>query len=482
MNTVMNVLDAVDPKGEVTHLALQAQIALEAGDTANSGRLFQQAAEMLEAAVARLVRPSEKDLACFLAATHYYKGGHYELADRLCGRIRESRLPARVRHLYPPFLEHVTERTAPGYAARYRDRISKAYRRIITRADQSAAQKLIDILIDHPYLLPQDQMAYVRAQCAEVLGLQRAASSFYREAWQFNPENPNYLSCFLDSLGKEGRHEEAWAIVQQELVYHPGVQSSVNAMHVINANLMRSRQSSRVGDQQEVDQQRMNLLEHFESALEAYQSLTPAEQTEIASWVDYAFMIVFVSHVETNNAGQQLVTLNRWIDLRPDSPYPRVLRGMLTYSEDAANTDFLEAIRLGSPDPVPYYFLAHAALRSRSFQECERLCSLALQRGPESDIRAALLSWQAISRWKLGLKTRSEIRKLFSEARKLRPEDPLIASYAQAFEDDGRGPRLSEPLPFESREQMRVQAEKYVQKTSRERLEDMSPTLAPALA
>jgi hypothetical protein len=222
MNPVTTVLEAVGQQGEVTRIGMEASIALQNGDTANCGRLYHQAAEMIESAVSSLKRPSERDLARFLAATHYYLGGHYEKAARVCEEIRTSRLPASHRHLYPPFLKQVKERSAPGYAARYRNRIDKALRQAVNEGDRSAAQKVIDILKDHQFLLPQDRMAYVRARCVEILGRQRVASSFYCEAWRFNPEEPNYLSSYLDSLCKEGRHAEARAIVEEEIANHPG--------------------------------------------------------------------------------------------------------------------------------------------------------------------------------------------------------------------------------------------------------------------
>jgi tetratricopeptide (TPR) repeat protein len=333
--------------------------------------------------------------------------------------------------------------------------------------------------MDHPYLLRQDQMASVRGRCAELLGRQRAASLFYRDAWRFDPENPNYLSFYLDSLCREGRDEEAWGIVQEELASHPGAPSSVNAMHVINALLVRNRQSGRVVDQQEVDQRRIELLKHFESALGAYESTPPAEWAKMAPWMDYSFMIIFASYEESKDIDKQMETLHRWIERRPDSPYPRVLRGMMTYPGEAANTDFREAIRLGSPDPLPYYFLAHAALRSQDFRECDRLCSLALQRNPEPEIHAALLSWRAISRWNLGRK-KSQVRKLFEEAMRLKPDDSLIASYAQEFDDDQSTPRVPSSLQHDGTEHLREQAQQYVSERSRMRIEEISPPLAAA--
>ncbi|MGP0062456.1 MAG: hypothetical protein ACLQGP_02480 [Isosphaeraceae bacterium] len=476
----MNVLEAIDREGEVTRISAQGRIAIQEGDTVSSARLFQQAAELLEASVADLKKPSERDLARFLAASHYYYGGHYAQAAKVCERIQEKRLPSRVRHIYPPFLKNVRERSAPDYVSRYTGRLDGYYQRARNGGDPSAAQEVIEILMEHSYLLPHDQMAYVRATCAEVLGRQRAASLFYRNAWRFNPEHPNYLSFYLDSLCKEGRDAEAWAIVEEQLADDPGVGSSLNAMHVLNARLTRGGQADGVVDQQEVNQQRIELIKHFESALESFRSLTSTERMKISPWMEYAFMIVFVAYEASKDATNQLETLYRWIELRPDSPYPRVLRGIMTYPGDAADTDFRDAIRLQSPDPLPYYYLAYQALGSRNFHECDRLSTLALQRNPEADIRASILSWQAISRWNLGLDRPQQIRKLFDEARQLKPDDPVIASYAEAFDDHPETPHVSSALPLEGEEHRRERVRQYADELQRKSIEGMNPIFSAA--
>jgi hypothetical protein len=212
----VNVFEALDKRGEVTRVSGEAQIALEAGDTPRSARLFVQAGQMLEAAVARIDKASERDLARFLAATHYYKGGAYHEAARVCGNIQGRRLPSRVRHLYPPFLKDVKERSDDDYAGRFVERVRDLYQRVTREGDHTAAQEVIDLLIAHPYLFPRDRMAHMRARCCDVLGHRRAATLFYRDAWRFNPDNRRYLAGYLKSLCKEGRRAEAKAIVDDE--------------------------------------------------------------------------------------------------------------------------------------------------------------------------------------------------------------------------------------------------------------------------
>jgi hypothetical protein len=339
----MNVLGVIDRNGEVTNVALEAQVALQNGDTTRSAHLFNKAGEMLESSVERLAKASDRDLARFFAATHYFKGGAYQETARVCGKIREQRLPARFRHLYPPFLKDVRERSAPDYVAGY-DRVLRAdFQKAIGHDDPSAAQRVIDILKDHPYILKRPFMAYVRARCCEVLGIRQVATSFFRHAWRFEPDNPLYSLAYLDSLCKEGKHVEAWAVVEERLEQHSGALSSIYAMSVINAILERDRAASTPVDEQV--RRREELLRHFASALGACQSMAPAERSAIAPQIDYAFLIAWVPYTEAHDVAEQMILINRWIELNPDSPHPRVLRRMITDSGEASAGDAREGIR-----------------------------------------------------------------------------------------------------------------------------------------
>ncbi len=341
----MHILLAIDEQGEVTRVGLEAMLALQQGDTARSAQHDRQAGEMLESAVARLSKASEKDHARFFAATHYYKGGAYQEAARVCDQIRERRLPARVRHLYPPFLEDVEERSAPDYVARYKRILEDNFRQAIDQNDPTAAQKVIDVLKDHQYILPHPYMAYVRARCCEIEGKRRVATSFYREAWGFEPDNPLYWLAYLDSLCKEGKHAEAWAIVEDQLEKHPGALSSIGAMSVMSAILERDRRANPPADEPTRQRWRDDLLRHFDSALKACGSITPDQRRAIAPQIDRAFLIAWAPYGEVHGVAKQSALIQRWIELNPDSPHARVLRGMVSDPSEASTGDAREGIR-----------------------------------------------------------------------------------------------------------------------------------------
>jgi tetratricopeptide (TPR) repeat protein len=473
----MSALEEIDKEGEVTHVVSEAQIALEAGDTARAGHLFRQAAKMLESSVSGQRRASERELARFLAATHYYKGGAYDEAAKLCRKIQERLLPADVRLLYPPFLRDVRERSAPDYAEKTKSLVLNSCRRVIATGDVSACRRVLELLVDHPFLFPQDQMAFVRAECCKVLGRRRAASLFYRDAWKFGGDNPLYLPLYLDSLCGEERYAEAWAIVEDQLANNPSVRSSINAIRV------RIRQEKIAADQQERQQMRADQLRYFESALEAYRSGNPAERADLAQDMDFAFSVIWVACRALEDAGKQLDMLNRWIESRPDSPVPRILRGMLTYPGEVANDEFRAAIRLGSTDPWPYYFLAHEALILNDFRGGDRLCALALQREPTPEMRAILLAWQAISRWNLGHHNPREIRELFDEAKRLKPDDPQINRFAEVFDAAGWAPDVPPAPQFEGNGHWRERADEwYAEDLRRRGTEEMNRSLHRGLA
>ncbi len=441
----MNVLEEIDQKGEVTNIALEAQAALQDGDTERSARLFRKAGEMLEASVAGLARPSERDLARFLAATHYDKGGANPEAARVCDRIQPRRLPSRVRHLYPPFLKDVRERSAPGYRDNYDRTLLEQFQFAMKAGNQSSAQKVIDLLKEHPYILPPTLMAHVRASCCEVLGKRRAATLFYQRAWQFDPDNGFYPYAYLNSLCKEGKHAEAWKIVEVQLKEQPGARWSIYALSTLHAIPMSLFEASSDFDNRLWHEHLRNIVFLF---MRSIHTMSPAEKRALDPLIDHAFLLAWVSYLELDDIRGQKEVLERWIEARPHSPRPYELRGLMTYPGPASERDFREAVRLGSRDPLPYYFLAHDALTSGRFLECERQCDRALRSVPEPAIRADLLVWQAVSRWSLG-RDREQVRPLLAEARNLRPDDVPIAELARAFEENGRAAHPPVPIKWE---------------------------------
>jgi hypothetical protein len=107
----------VDIDGSARHTSAEGQMALATGDTALAQEKFAAAGDILLRNVGAVYKAMEKHLLRFLAATQFYKGGHYQRALELVEKIQARLLPKNVHDLLPPFLRDAKQRSLPGYAA-----------------------------------------------------------------------------------------------------------------------------------------------------------------------------------------------------------------------------------------------------------------------------------------------------------------------------------------------------------------------------
>jgi hypothetical protein len=56
----------------------------------------------------------------FLAASQYYRGGHYQKALALARKVQQRMLPDEVARLFPAFWRDVQDRASPDYPTRSR--------------------------------------------------------------------------------------------------------------------------------------------------------------------------------------------------------------------------------------------------------------------------------------------------------------------------------------------------------------------------
>lgn len=405
---------------EASQLGLLAEAALGQGDTARAQTLHQQAAERLAATIDDFQKPSERDLVRFLAATQYYKGGHYQEALKLCKKIKIDRLPRRVRDLYPPFLKNVQERSAVDYR-------SKMTAILKGHFAAGRCDKVLEMLQEHPYLVSPARMAYLRARSCAKLGDRKAATLFLSDAWRFEPNNANYLSFYLFNLSQEGRFAEAWQIVERQLSAGPRLQTFIDAL------MVRSSQVHATKSEEERLRLRADQVKYFELAWNQYHELPPGQRDIPHFSMAFALMLALLAYRELGNAEGQLEVLNRWVDFAPNSPDARVARGTMTYPSQVAIRDLRRAIELGTQEPWPYILLAHNAFSAKEWSRCDQLCTEALRRNPTPEVRADLLHWQAIARSVLGSHSFEEIKSLFAEASTLAPDDEIIRHNAEVF-------------------------------------------------
>jgi tetratricopeptide (TPR) repeat protein len=362
---------------------MQAQVALDEGDTPRAQKLFKESAEKYGTAAASLEQPSQQELARFLAATQYYKGGCYPQALALCEKIRSERLPRRVRDFFAPFWQDVRERAAPDYRFKMRALLKKDI-------DEENYQNILDTFHRHPYIVSAPWMAYWRGWSCLKLNDLRAATLFFRDAWKFDPSNDTLFSLYLDSLCREGNFSQAWELLESRL------KTNAQWRTFLDASVVRSRQAegaAPAGVRLDFRREQVKLFEEFWGR---YRALPADERSNSPRYLAPAVTRAWYAYRELNQADQGQALLDEWVALPPPSPRAYTTRGVLAYPAPAALADFRRAVELGADEVWPYYFLARHALEQGDRAGCAHFCDEALRRKSDPEVRDQLLEWQ---RW-----------------------------------------------------------------------------------
>ena len=185
-------LAQVDRRGEASRAAAEGQFALARGDTRVARQKYAEAGRVLERE-ATAARGPELHLLRFLAASNYYRGGHYATAQKLANRVEERHLPEAVRPLFPPFAREVRRRARPDYAPEVRRRLTS-----LLIGDRYA--DVLDALRQHPFLFTPVDLAFLRAAACDSLGEFEASSRFYKLALQYQPDDPELMSSSAAEL------------------------------------------------------------------------------------------------------------------------------------------------------------------------------------------------------------------------------------------------------------------------------------------
>src|SRR6266571_3555082 len=178
---MITMLDtSLDPGARATRLAAEGRTALMKGDTGAATKCFSEAGRVLEQRVRGCRKTSEKHVIRYLAATQYYLAGSYAEALQLCNKIQRKLLPEHLRLGFVQFRQDVAERAGANYARSIEDRLIRHW-------EKQEYDRIITLLQEHPYILGEGDLAYLRADCCESLGQFDAAAIFFRDAIQKKP-------------------------------------------------------------------------------------------------------------------------------------------------------------------------------------------------------------------------------------------------------------------------------------------------------
>jgi tetratricopeptide (TPR) repeat protein len=213
MKTTVN-----DAKRAASVAASEGEVALADGDTIRAKEQFELAGDLLRDCAEDAVEAGERNHRRFLAASQYYHAGEYRKASDLCRRIETTLLDEHSKKLCQQLCKESRLRARPDYEQGVRSRIAKV------RMEERFTE-VLQILRDHPYVLPRDMMAYIRADCCEALKDYRTAALFISDAVQFGLAhiNPFYFAAGATTALIQTDLDAAWEFASHllELLPHP---------------------------------------------------------------------------------------------------------------------------------------------------------------------------------------------------------------------------------------------------------------------
>lgn len=308
-----------------TLAAAEALAALGEGDTSLARVKYAEAGAILERDMKARRGGSERQLFRFLAATQYYKGGDYQKAQELARKIDSGALPKNVRGLLPQFLKDVEFRASPNYEIGIRKTLLGLWQ-------QKQPEKSLEVLQEHPYVIPPDRLAFLRASLCQKIGDFRAAALFFASAIRQLPDDIGLVLVTAATpllLRSQGRLSEAWEYVRYQVELFP------HAVTYISASLVSFHRhvAAPASEQKEHAEEQ---IRYVEAAWDAFQQLpeTHRNHPEMRAYMALAFEGVATTWARLGNNERSKAAWEQALKLAADSPIPWAPRGFVTPSSE----------------------------------------------------------------------------------------------------------------------------------------------------
>lgn len=421
----MNAL-LFDRDGAASKLAAEGSLALGIGETEIAAKKYFEAGALLEKGLVEARKPADLHLLRFLAATQYYRGGHYSKAEKLSKRIDTRYLPRDLDPTWQRFQKDLRFRAAPGYVERMRLKLGML-------STKGKPRAILEHLKEHPYLYKQDVLAFLRGSLCEELGQWKAAAAFYAAAIQCAEDGSDYVLMTVGrvlSMPSEGRLEEAWEFISRLREKMP------NSVTNLVASITCFHRASKLAgeDRLAIHRQQIKLFEEGWATFK----LLPEDRknSEDLRWiVSIGFRTANMALMRLGDYQRAGELIEEEIEFDPNDPGPLSARGMLNYPSERALADFRKAIELPHPGYVPFVYLAREAfLQKKDLAEAERLTNEALSRQPGPAIQARLYSWLAMIRHCRGA-DQVEVESLFDRGLQIDPHNRKVWEAYKQFEN-----------------------------------------------
>jgi tetratricopeptide (TPR) repeat protein len=327
-----------------------------------------------------------------------------------------------------PFVKH------PEDSRVFSQELSTALSVARDRGDYLRALKLLQ---QRPDEVSEERAAMLRGMCYIKLGLFDAGLLFLDHAARRSDDPEPVNRYILGMLKLQGRVDEATAITEELFTKreHPSIELRIIAADLRFDLALRQNGQARL---QRIEQAK----DLYSSALtDIYHDPRKPLDFGSASQCHYMLATCFYLLNEQNRAVSELSTA---IANAPGDEFLYVLRGLLTCATDfpSAKSDFQNAVKLGTNEFWPFYYLAVDALRSENFDACVAMAEKARHKTNDIEMHGKLHELIAISLASKGppfLPTTIEtIRAHFRIAMTLSPLERRILANSEMFENSLR--------------------------------------------
>lgn len=270
-------------------------------------------------------------------------------------------------------------------------------------------------------------LSYMRGSVWHAAGDESTAALFFQHASHLEPENGNYRALYLHCLQKSDR-ESALTLAREILFTEEAPQPAVEAMAA--DVLFESTRDLADVDALPIVQR---VTQRLSQAFERLQNHGDDVSSSLKSAYLGIVSLLGGCHFQLGETQRALKYYNLGLAADPENSSLLMARGVARYGLEAgAAEDFQQAIRQGSAQVVPYFYLSHHHLVSDRFEECRSMCERALNFSASDEVRGCLNEWLAISMFELGF-PRDLVRSKFEEATRLAPDNQRIQQNFELF-------------------------------------------------
>jgi tetratricopeptide (TPR) repeat protein len=274
--------------------------------------------------------------------------------------------------------------------------------------------------------LAPDMVSFFRGRTWLDAGDIETAVLFLKHASKLQPDNGNYLAIYLYALEKVD--PMAGRALARQILNDPDNNSPVVVVRAADIVFDASQSLPEV----KATQQFRELITVIDRALSRIEASAEVGMDSLHYGI--GVLLLAFCHELLGNTQAAADSLTRGLQQDPSNPGILGTRGIVQYGiSPRAVSDLELAVRNGSTELWPFYFLAHHYLLTARFEECRKFCERVLSMNSSAAVKSEVCEWMAIAEAELGFST-DMVRASFESAIRFDSSNERAKRNLAAFE------------------------------------------------